>query len=592
MEKQLITDHEKPPSDLLPTNEPEFSPESKIIFPRTARWLLAGLTLICLLPFIGKPFNIDDPLFIWAAQQIVHHPLNPYGFQLNWSDTAMPMSEITKNPPLASYFAALVGPWTHWSELALHFAFLLPALVVILATYELARSMTKRPFLAAILTMAAPAFLVSSTSVMCDVLMLALWMLCLLAWRKGLASENKLYLLAAAILIAFCALTKYFGACLIPLLALDSLLRRKRILAWAPFLLLPVLALVGYQLWTENLYGQGLLWGATQYARTAWFLASPSRLGSFLVGLSFTGGCALPVLVMAPVVFRKRWIAGALALATIPAALLAWNVLGRFSGKDHKISLLITLVAFIAGGVLAVFLSTSDLHQERTADSALLAAWVLGTIAFAAFLNWTVNARSVLPLIPAAAILIARALDHREKDRLGKDCQEKARREKAREEIAHPQPAPSAWVPVALACASLAISLWLAASDAALAYSARQAAREIAQRHTPAQGRLLFMGHWGFQYYMQQLGAEPLDMRRSNVKGGDTVVQPKNNVNTRPLLPQFIASTDQLEIDMKDGITVLNINADAGFYASVAGPLPFSFGPTPAERYTIYHLKP
>ena len=538
---------------------------------------MAGLTLICLLPFIGKPFNIDDPLFVWVAQQVVHHPLDPYGFQLNWSDTAMPMSEITKNPPLASYYAALFGPWTNWSEIALHVAFLLPALIVILATYELARDMTRRPVLAAALTLAAPAFLVSSTSVMCDVPMLALWMLCLLVWRRGIASENKLYLLAGAILIALCALTKYFGACLIPLLVVYSLLLRKRILTWAPFLLLPILVLLGYQLWTKDSYGQGLLWDATQYARKAWFLASPSRLGSFFVGLSFTGGCALPVLAMAAIVFRKRWIAGAFGLAIIPAALLAWNVLGRFSGKEHKVSLFVTLVAFIAGGVLTIFLSVSDLRKERTADSVLLAAWVLGTISFAALINWTVNARSVLPVIPAAAILITRAIDRLEIDQLKIDRLELA---------------PSTWVLTAMVFALLAISLWLAASDAALAYSARQAAREVAGRHTAAQGRLFFTGHWGFQYYMQQLGAKPMDMQKNNVRGGDTIVQPKNNVNTRPLLPQFIASTELLEINVNYGVTLLNINADAGFYASVAGPLPFSFGPTPLERYTIYHLKP
>jgi len=577
MQEGTITDPKEPlsyvPSANVPSaNQPDFLAHLNNLSPRTARLALAGLTLICLLPFIGKPFNIDDPLFIWVAQQVVHHPLDPYGFQVNWSDTATPMSEITKNPPLAGYYAALFGPWTHWSEIALHLAFLLPALIVILTTYELARDMTTRPVLAAVLTLAAPAFLVSSTSVMCDVPMLALWMLCLLVWRKGLASENNLYLLAGAILIALSALTKYFGACLIPLLLVDLLLRRKRILAWVPFLMLPILLLVGYQVWTKNLYGQGLLWDATQYARRAWVLASPSRLGSFFVGLSFTGGCALPLLALAAIVFRKRWIAVAFGLAIAPAALLAWNVLGKFSAQPHKISLFVTLAAFIAGGVLTIFLAVSDLRKARTADSVLLAAWVLGTICFAALLNWTVNARSVLPLIPAAAILITRALDRMKKD--------------------HMEQPPSTWALTALAFASLAVSLWLTASDAALAYSARQAAREIAGRHTAAQGRLFFMGHWGFQYYMQQLGAEPVDMRQSNVTRGDTIVQPKNNVNTRPLAPQFVASSELLEMNVNYGVTVLNINANAGFYASVAGPLPFSFGPTPLERYTIYHLKP
>jgi 4-amino-4-deoxy-L-arabinose transferase-like glycosyltransferase len=568
MPQETFTDSETRVSDTPSANEPEFSSETKRLSPRNARLMLAGLTLLCLLPFIGKPFNIDDPLFMWVAQQVVHHPFDPYGFKVIWYDTEMPMSAVTKNPPLASYYAALVGSWTNWSEVALHLAFLLPAVIVVLATYELARGMTKRPVLAAVLTLAAPAFLVSATSVMCDVPMLALWMLCLLAWRKGLDSENKLYLLTGAMLVALCALTKYFGACLIPLLAVYSLLRRKRILGWAPFLALPMVVLAAYQIWTKDLYGQGLLSDAAQYSQMVGTMLSPSRLGTFLVGLSFTGGCALPVLAMAPVIFRKRWIAGALGLAVVPAMLLGFNVGGKFSpGNEPRASLLITLVAFIAGGVLTIFLSARDLQKERTADSGLLFCWVLGTFSFVAVLNWTVNARSVLPLIPAAAILMARAVDR----------------------LKFGQPA---WVLAALTSVPLVISLWLAGSDAALAYSARQAAREIAARHSASEGRLLFMGHWGFQYYMQELGGEPIDMRTYSIRSGDTVVRPKNNANTRRIPPEYVASEDTLEIDVNYGVTLLNINRNAGFYASVAGPLPFAFGATPPEQYTIYRLKP
>jgi 4-amino-4-deoxy-L-arabinose transferase-like glycosyltransferase len=591
MQRERITDPETRLSDLSSANKPEMfihsEPHSKLqsrlLSPGGARLALAALTVICLLPFIGKPFNVDDPLFVWAAKQIAQHPLDPYGFRVIWYDTEMPMSQITKNPPLASYYAALFGPWAGWREIALHLAFLLPALTVILATYELARGLTKRPLLAAVLTLAAPGFLVSATSVMCDVPMLALWMLCLLAWRRGLDSENRWYLLIGGALVALCALTKYFGACLLPLLVVYSLVRRKRVELWGPFLVLPAVVLLGYQLWTKHLYGQGLLWDATQYSLTTSSLLSPSKIGTFLVALSFTGGCALPVLAMAAVCIRKRWIAGAVVLAIVPAFLLAWNVVGKFSHQEHQASLVVTLIAFIAGGILTIFLAASDWQnaadsqKERLADSVLLAAWVLGTFVFAAFLNWTVNARSVLPLIPAVAILIARAIDRREVD-----CREIDRRRIAL----------SARVLAPLVSVSLAISLWVAASDAAWAYSCRQAARAIVERHTAAQGHLLFTGHWGFQYYMQELGAQAVDVRKYNISPGDTVVRPGNNSNTKRVAPELVASTDSVELNLNYGVMVLNVHADAGFYTSLAGPLPFAFVRTSPEQYTIYHLKP
>jgi hypothetical protein len=43
-------------------------------------WTLTLATRAALLPFLAKPFNIDDPLFIWTAHQIQSHPANPYGF--------------------------------------------------------------------------------------------------------------------------------------------------------------------------------------------------------------------------------------------------------------------------------------------------------------------------------------------------------------------------------------------------------------------------------------------------------------------------------------------------------------------------------
>jgi hypothetical protein len=77
--------------------------------------LLAALTLLCLLPFSGKAFDADDTLFVWAAQRIVKHPLDPYGFRVVWYTTEMSMWEVTKNPPLGCYYSALIGSVAGWS---------------------------------------------------------------------------------------------------------------------------------------------------------------------------------------------------------------------------------------------------------------------------------------------------------------------------------------------------------------------------------------------------------------------------------------------------------------------------------------------
>src|ERR1700691_4186337 len=104
--------------------------------------LLAVAVLACLVPFSGKAFNIDDTLFVYEARQIAQHPLDPFGFKVNWFLDAVPIAHETKNPPLASYFIAAAASFVGWSERALHFVFLLPALGVVLGTYRLDRRFT------------------------------------------------------------------------------------------------------------------------------------------------------------------------------------------------------------------------------------------------------------------------------------------------------------------------------------------------------------------------------------------------------------------------------------------------------------------
>src|SRR5262245_32518051 len=89
----------------------------------------------CLLPFVGKPFYIDDPLFLWAAQHIQKHPTDPYGFDVHWYDSPDRMSNVTKNPPLGCYFLAAAAAVVGWSEVAMHLVFLLPAAGVAWGTY-------------------------------------------------------------------------------------------------------------------------------------------------------------------------------------------------------------------------------------------------------------------------------------------------------------------------------------------------------------------------------------------------------------------------------------------------------------------------
>jgi 4-amino-4-deoxy-L-arabinose transferase-like glycosyltransferase len=529
--------------------------------------LLAGLTLLCLLPFLNKPFHVDDILFISAARQIVQHPLDPYGFRIVWYTFAMPMAEVTKNPPLASYYGALVRMVAGWSERAWHLGFLLPALALVLGSYRLAGHFTRWPLLAAASALLTPVFMVSASGVMCDVLMLALWVWACIFWIEGFDAAKPAYLMTSSLLMAAAALTKYFAASLILLLVFYSLMRRRRLGAWVWYLLAPVAALVGYQSWTHALYGRGLLSDAAVYAHFKPAAQQLPLLLESLIGLSFAGGCVICALTFAPLLWsRKQMVIGGV-VSGLTGLFVAAGWVRVSTHITHPGLVGFQLALFVAGGISLLALAFADAWTQRDADSSFLTLWVLGTFMFAVYVNWTANGRSILPMIPAAGILIARRLEMRAKV------------------------TSAARMLLPLVVAGV-LALWIACGDAGWADSAKRAADLIHQKTQNQSATVWFAGHWGFQYYMQGYGARPVDVRNfsSSFHAGDFMVLPKNNTNLFEIAPQFVTSQEVMELPMPRRAATMCPELGAGFYSSVWGPLPFAFGPVTAERYTVLRL--
>jgi len=536
--------------------------------------LLAVTTAACLIPFSGKAFNVDDTLFVYVARQITQHPLDPFGFQVNWFTEPLPMAYETKNPPFASYYIAAAASLAGWSERALHLAFLLPAIGVVFGTYRLAQRFTRSSLLAAFATLFAPAFLVSANSVMCDTMMLALWLWAIIFWLKGFEPQKPVYLIASVFLITLCALTKYYGAALILLLAAYSLARQRRFGGWAWYLLLPILLLTGYQHWTKAVYGVRMISSAAHFSTGMRKSRDASILAKTLVDLSFVGGCALPVLILAPLFWKSRklvvwWFLSAVAAFLIGTRRIALgDALGPVDFYQHPLRLGLHLTCFIAAGGSVLALATLDLYRRRDPESLLLAAWVFGTFLFTGFVNWDINARSVLPMIPAAAILLARRWETEQKG---------VRRGRL------------ATLVFLLAVAG-GISLWLTAADTELANSSRTAATLIAQKTKNQPGTVWFFGHWGFQYYMESFGAHAVLIDDPPHQSGDYVVEVENNVRILETRPEFVASRDVIRIPVNLGITTISNQLGTGFYSSELGPLPFAFGGVPPERYALLKL--
>ncbi len=532
----------------------------------SATAFLAFATVASLAPFVHKALHIDDPLFIWAARQIQLKPIDFYGFSINWYGFNMPFYDVAKNPPLASYYIALVTHFFGWKEAVLHLAFLLPAVAAVLGTYFLARQFSSAPLVAALACLATPCFLLSSTTIMCDTMMLSLWVWAVYFWMRGMKEERRGYLIAAAFLAAAAGLTKYYGMSLIGLFLAYSLVRNRRPGYWVGILAVPILILTAYQALTHRLYGRGLLLDAMAYAieqRDAGALLTHT-----LTGLSFTGGCFLIVGFYSWLLWRKKTLgaAGLLTLlvmaAYFPLYISRWSGL-KNDGVDWRLFVQIYMFSLAGFGILS--LAVSDLRKRRDADSLLLFLWIIGTFIFASYLNWSINGRSLLPMAPAVGILIARRLEDR--GRLGAAGTAKG----------------VLLLPIAL---SMAVAFLVSWADFVLAETARTEALAVGREYR-AQPTVWFEGHWGFQYYMQEAGAKALDFKSPHFSQGDIVIVPDNNTNLVPFNPGSYTTKRISQLPVVPFITTMQPHLGAGFYSDIKGPLPFVFGPVPNEHYTI-----
>ena len=531
------------------------------------------VTIVCLIPFVGKAFHIDDPLFIWSAKQIQSNPADFYGFAVNWYSEEMSMAEVTKNPPMACYYIALVGLLFGWSEVVLHIAFLVPAVAAALGTYYLARQFCSRPVPAALAAVLTPVFLVSSTNIMCDTMMLAFWVWAVVLWMRGLESGKHLLLFLGAVLIAVCALTKYFGMILLVLLLVYSLVKKRKLGAWVLFLLIPVIILAGYQWLTYVLYGRGLLLDAVAYATNPRWVGRADLLTKGMTGLVFTGGCIITGLFYIPLLWSRKFITvGVLLTILFIFALSFAEKIGAVTVHNAgvvKWGFLVQLGLMAVAGVSLLGLAGMDLWKCRNAESLLLLLWVLGTFIFAGFINWTVNARSILPMVPAAGILLMRRIERRSRDK-----------EKTK----------LWWIVWPLVPAAL-VAVLVGWADYTWANTARDAAAKIGEKFKDKPGNVWFQAHWGFQYYMEAAGGRALDFEHLELESDDVIIVPLNNTRTRLLSENMVHIGEVFRFAPCRWAATMNYLLGAGFYSDIWGRLPFAIGPVGLEEYHILIVK-
>lgn len=523
---------------------------------------VALFILLALGPFINKAVHIDDSLFVWAAEQIIKHPGDFYGFDVNWYGTVESMAAVNCNPPATSYLLAGAIAAFGEHEFVLHGVMMLVAFAAAAGIFQLAKLWCDRPLLATFIALGAPVFLVSATTLMCDLPMLAAWVWSVVLWERALKDGKAAQYLGAALLASLAVMTKYSALTLLPLLPILAVARKRSLGAWLLWLVVPVLVVGLYQMGTAKLYGHGLITAAADYASETRFGMTGGWLNKLVIGLAYAGGCLLPVSFFAWRLWPRRAVMwGAATVVSISFAIVFAGGLGQQFGGWFQLQ----MAVLMAGGIHLFLVAFAELWRRRDIASLMLLLWGGSVFLFASVLNWTVSARSFLPLAPAAGILVVRSL--------------------AGTEISEPGPARFGL----LVAFSLAFSLTVAVADMALANSGRTAAGLISSIPSGSDSRLCFEGHCGFQFYLQKAGGLSVDFSRTVLKPGQILVVPSNNSNLLGPDSRDVDSGTELKVPACTWLSTVNGETGAGFYGA-GGWLPFVVGPVPPERYFVYRI--
>ena len=535
-------------------------------------WWVALAAVACLAPFCGSAYKVDDPLFLRAAEQIRGHPADFYGFTFNWFGKQAPMIEVFDNPPLTCCFIALVSLVAGWSEPVMHLAFVVVAALAAAGIFQLARRFCGKPLVAALAAVLTPVFLISGTTVMCDMMLLAFWVWSLHLFEKGLEKDRAVLIWTAGLLAGLAVLTKFPGLSLCPLLAAWGWIRRRQLGWWVVAPILPVIFALAYEQYTRGLYGRGLFLSAAAYAARYRSGLPTSSLNRAAFALVFPGGCFLPVLFYAPWLRMRRTALPTFVAMAVGTLLLfcagAYRALLWRSDGGFTIGLFLQMEVFIAAAAMLLMLAALDLWEARTGDSLLLALWLAGVFVFAAVLNWTMNGRSLLPMAPVVGILLARRM-------------ERVFSESAKN---------SRWRVLVPTVAAAVMSLWVAQADCRIAGTDRRAAAALSARFAGPDMTLWFEGHWGFQYYMEKTGAQAVDLDHPKIRAQDLVVVPNHSPDVSAPAPGRADFVGTVRTRPGWRLATYNPGVGASFYASSMGPLPFAFGWNEADQFDVVRM--
>ena len=516
------------------------------------------LAAILLLPFLNKPFTIDDPLFLSAARHVLADPLHPADFEQVWNTgERQKLSEYWLGGTLPAYVLAPVAALGSREWIAHLYQLLLLCLLLWASVAFALRLGCDRMQAGAVglLTAANPVTLAMGATCMPDIMAAAFAMLGIgrvLAFRESLRIRTGV---AAGTLLAMaitCRGTTAMVFVVAALLLVPGSVKRAAAYFW-PLLLTVLLVVAVLSLnrgsATPEVHNQAGVAGSFQQLTA--IRNVPRNTVAFLCFQALTG----PLLAYWLLIAGRKFLAAAAALVALGCALAE---VGALTGSAN-------LRQYAVPAALGICFAAAFLGLFRALrHAAPLALWAGSGLLAAPYVHMA--AKYLLPGVPAVAMLVVL-------------------------HGARIPPRRFRFLTALLVAAGGISGILIIVGDATLAGSQRAAVDQFVAPRL-RQGQTVWAGgQWAFLGYAQRAGAQPLANTPPLPKPGDFIVISRLDYYGK--LDQLPLRLDLVNVKQDDrcGVFVLNRRLSAGFYSIRFGYLPFAIGCAEVNRYDVFRVK-
>ncbi len=520
------------------------------------------------MPFIGQALHLDDAIFWDFARNNLSHPFQqhiPNYFLMGRQFGAFRDTHPAFDELYISLFMLAGGVGA--PEALFHLGFIIFPLIAGASMFFLGSRFTRGALPAALLLLSTPAVMVLSHTLMGDLPMTAFWLAATAAYIYGTDRRSPPLLALASILTTLTVFTGYQGLALILLLPAYAWIQTGRLRREAVLpAVLPVVAFAAFTWFNLAHYGALPRFSHAQGLSVQGY-SLVSRFQGMILQLS--GASVFPPFLAGAFMLRRRRYLALPAVAA-GAALLGWR---QLSPAYPPASAILFAIFIFTGACLLIGVFSEGLAQAISRirgrppdrDFLFLALWLVSILAAVVVLLPDATTRYYLPVFAPMVLLMFREAEAAISSRR---------------------------LLTGLALAAIGMSfvagLWLSAADYRLAQAYKDFALSVNSRYHPT-GTVWFVGEWGFRHYMEQEGYRYLPADSAEPKKGDLIIEP--GLMQRPVAPSLLKRVrlaDAPAADWSMPVRVMSPPADAGFYGTYWGRLPFSITSRPLERFKVY----